>query len=207
MALLTGLTAQLVSMALAQSKPPGPLKFPTLFPPWPVEWQLNRSTIAQPCNYTGWLDAELFAQFGVVSIDWANNENSWRSKPVPYPDQADLVVQAKLIKHASNNRTRVFVYRQGQGAGSPAGKQAQELLTNPIYDGFFLKSNGCPATNKSCGALPKGTRVGPFEFRNETLIDYFIHEYIGSPDCIANPNIDGWYADNLLIFILTPRSN
>ena len=42
--------------------------------------------------------------------------------------------------------------------------------------GFFLKSNGCPASNASCGALPKGQRVGPFDFRNQTLVQYFIHE-------------------------------
>ena len=96
-------------------------------------------------DYSGWFDPELAAQFGVVSIDWANNENSWRSKSLPYPDQADLVTQAKMIKAASMNRTKVFVYRQGQGAGSPAGKQATELLTNPIYDGFFLKSIGAHA--------------------------------------------------------------
>eukprot|EP01051_Picozoa_sp_SAG22_P017554 SAG22_NODE_2737_length_2263_cov_1.926063_1_plen_166_part_00 len=95
--------------AAPQSTPPGPLKFPTLFPPWAVEWQLNRSTIAQPCNYSGWFDPELAAQFGVVSFDWANNENSWRSKPQPYPDQADLVTQAELVKKASGNRTKVFV--------------------------------------------------------------------------------------------------
>jgi len=32
-----------------------------------VQWLLNRSTIAQPCNYSGWFDPELAAQFGVVS--------------------------------------------------------------------------------------------------------------------------------------------
>ena len=44
--------------------------------------------------------------------DWANHENSWHSKPVPYPDQADLVTQAQLVKRASRNRTKVFVYRK-----------------------------------------------------------------------------------------------
>jgi len=61
------LLAALAAAATAQSKPPGPLKFPTLLPPWEVQWLLNRSTIAQPCNYSGWFDPELAAQFGVVS--------------------------------------------------------------------------------------------------------------------------------------------
>jgi len=41
-----------------------------------VEWDLLRSTIMQPCNYSGWFDADLAAEFGVVSFDWANHENS-----------------------------------------------------------------------------------------------------------------------------------
>ncbi len=42
------------------------------------EWKLSRSTIAQPCNYSGWFSPKLAAQFGIISFDWANNENSWR---------------------------------------------------------------------------------------------------------------------------------
>jgi hypothetical protein len=33
--------------------------FPTLFPPWDPVWTLHRSTIAQPCNYSGWFDPNL----------------------------------------------------------------------------------------------------------------------------------------------------
>jgi hypothetical protein len=54
--------------------------WPTLFPKWPAVWKLDRSTIAMPCNYSGWMDPELVAQFGVVSFDWANHENSYRSR-------------------------------------------------------------------------------------------------------------------------------
>lgn len=43
--------------------------------------------------------------------------------------------RVQQVKKASKNRTKVFVYRQGQGAGSPAGKQAQDLLTDKVYDG------------------------------------------------------------------------
>ena len=152
--------------------PPGKLKFPTLFPPWEVVWQLNRSTIAQPCNYSGWFDPALAAQFGVVSFDWANNENAWHARPLNGSaggsDSDDLVTQARMVK-ALNNETKVFVYRQGQGAGSPAGKQATAVLADPQYDGFFLKSVGGP------GALPAGTRVGgTFDFRNASLVQWLI---------------------------------
>jgi hypothetical protein len=43
-------------------------------------YDMQQSTIAMPCNYSGWMDSTLMAQFGVVSFDWANHENSWRSR-------------------------------------------------------------------------------------------------------------------------------
>ena len=29
------------------------------------------------------------------------------------------------------------------------------------------------------------------------MVDWFIHEYVGGPQCIGNPNIDGWFADDV----------
>ena len=104
--------------------------------------------------------------------------------------QEDLVAQAEAVK-AVDSSTRTWVYRQGQGAGSPSGRQAQALLQDQQYDGFFLRSEGCPPANASCGALPKGTRVGPFDFRNETLVQFFIEEYVGGESALGNPHIDG----------------
>ena len=34
--------AALIPLCQSQSKPPGPLKFPTVFPPWEPEWDLLR---------------------------------------------------------------------------------------------------------------------------------------------------------------------
>ncbi len=45
---------------------------PGRFPTWPVTYDMRSSTIIQPCNMSGFLDAELYSQFGVVSIDWSN---------------------------------------------------------------------------------------------------------------------------------------
>jgi hypothetical protein len=92
-------------------------------------------------NYSGWFDADLAAQFGVISFDWANHENSYRSRPFDlpgapvYPDDEDLVTQAQMVKVKSNNKTKVFVYRQGQGLGVNFGKQAHSVLTDPAYEG------------------------------------------------------------------------
>ena len=47
--------------------------------------------------------------------------------------------------------------RQGQGAGSPSGRQSRELLSDPKFDGFFLKTvNGSDlpgSFNHSCTPL------------------------------------------------------
>jgi hypothetical protein len=46
------------------------------FPLWPVTYNMQDSTIVQPCNVSGFLDAAHFSQFGLVSIDWSNNHDS-----------------------------------------------------------------------------------------------------------------------------------
>ena len=55
------------------------------------------------------------------------------------PDEEDLVTQVQQVK-AIDNTTKTWVYRQGQGAGSPSGSQAKVLLDSPQFAGFFLKS-------------------------------------------------------------------
>ena len=98
-----------------------------------------------PQNYSGWFDVDLAAQFGVISFDWANHENSYRSRPLDlagspvYPDDADMVTQAQMVKAKSKNKTKVFVYRQGQGLSVSFGKQAHDVLTDPAYDGAFRR--------------------------------------------------------------------
>jgi len=47
-----------------------------------------------------------------------------------YPDDADLVTQAEMVK-AKNNKTKVFVYRQGQGFDIHFGRQAHDTLNDP----------------------------------------------------------------------------
>ena len=78
--------------------------------------------------------------------DWANHENSYRSRAFDlpgsavYPDDEDMVTQAQMVKVKSNNKTKVFVYRQGQGLSVGFGKQAHKVITDPAYEGFWLKT-------------------------------------------------------------------
>jgi hypothetical protein len=179
-----------------------PVDWPVLLPKWQPEWTLSRSTIAQPCNYSGWFDPALGAQFGIISFDWANNENSWRQRPLApgpnntclqprgwaqhcyYPVQEDLITQAEKIK-AIDNRTRVFVYRQGQGSpGAEGGKQGQALDLG-AGPGFFLNAKG---TNRSTGV---------FDFRNASVVDWFVNTLVGGPTCLGHPSVDGLFLDDV----------
>ena len=91
-------------------------------PRWQPVWQLNRSTIAQPCNNSGWLGPELpgggdIGEFGLLSFDWANHRAVWSAEQ-PNRCEKDLITQAIAAKNASARHpgpeTKVFVYRGGE---------------------------------------------------------------------------------------------
>ena len=68
------------------------------FPLWPVTYNMQDSTIVQPCNVSGFLDAAHFSQFGLVSVDWSNNHDAWVIPPMSCEEL--LVEQAALLKAA-----------------------------------------------------------------------------------------------------------
>ena len=43
-----------------------------LVPPWPATYQMNLSTIIQPCNDSGPFDPAFGSRFGVADYDWSN---------------------------------------------------------------------------------------------------------------------------------------
>jgi hypothetical protein len=98
--------------------------------------------------------------------------------------QEDLIAQAEKIK-AIDNRTRVFVYRQGQGSpGAEGGKQGQALDLG-AGPGFFLNAKG---TNRSTGV---------FDFRNASVVDWFVNTLVGGPTCLGHPSVDGLFLDDV----------
>ena len=64
--LALALAEQLLSVATAQ---PGR---PTVCP-YPVTYQMNKSTIIMPCNNSGYTDPATTLGWGVVDFDWSNN--------------------------------------------------------------------------------------------------------------------------------------
>ena len=82
-------------------------------PRWRPTWQLNRSTMLQPCNYSGFFDPEFSARFGVVSYDWSNAKQQWANQH-PMDCEERLLEQARMTKaHARSLGIdqQVWVYR------------------------------------------------------------------------------------------------
>ena len=109
-------------------------------PPWPPTWQMNLSTIIQPCNSSGYFDPEAAAQWGVIDFDWSNAKELWaNSKPMDTNER--LLAQAAAVKRASGGRTKVFIYRNLVKA-LPWFTQVREKLEDPRYAGWFLRFKG-----------------------------------------------------------------
>ena len=56
-----------VSRAVARGTPPR----------WQPTYDMRRSTIAMPCNDSGFMAAATFADYGIVSYDWSNAKQIW----------------------------------------------------------------------------------------------------------------------------------
>ena len=109
--------------AHSPTKPTAPVHaaVPTLFPPWEVEWQLNRSTIAQPCNYSGWFDVELAAQFGVRPLEFSTTSSAVH----PPPTDRRLTCCRSLVSTGPTTRT--------PGEWTPACRHVPKVAADALY--------------------------------------------------------------------------
>ena len=57
------------------------------------------------------MDSEFLARWGVVSMDWSNARAEW-AQGKPMDCDGRLMDQVRAIKSASENETKVFVYRK-----------------------------------------------------------------------------------------------
>lgn len=93
-----------IAGSVSSSSPPKPL-----VPPWPATWQMNLSTIIQPCNDSGPFDPAFGSKFGVADYDWSNMKQVWvNSKPM---DCEKLLVTQAELNRKLNPKSRAFVYR------------------------------------------------------------------------------------------------
>eukprot|EP01084_Bolivina_argentea_P290418 498858_1 len=111
----------------------------SVVPKWPPQYQMNLSTLVQPCNETGYFNddsVQKLAKFGIVSIDWSNDKQQWASAQ-PMDCQERLLTQAQTIKKI-NPSTKIWVYRNLIKA-LPWFTDVREKIVDPNYSGWFLK--------------------------------------------------------------------
>jgi pectinesterase len=106
-------------------------------PAWEPTYSMSRSTVMQPCNYSGPLEPLFASRFGLVDTDWANNLKSW-SNAQPMNSEEKMVEQAAALKQL-NPKSKQFVYRNLVQAYSWFGGSVREKLEDPLYSGFFLR--------------------------------------------------------------------
>ena len=83
-------------------------------PPYPQTWQLNKSTIIMPCNYSGPTDPSSTIGWTYIDFDWSNWKgrgaaDGW-AKHKPMDCEELLVKQVELTTTASPGSS-VWVYR------------------------------------------------------------------------------------------------
>ena len=83
-----------------------------LLPKWTSTYQMNLSTIIQPCNESGYFNDNALnklAKFGLISIDWSNAKQLW-ANAAPMNCAETLLPQVTAIK-SINPSAKTFVYR------------------------------------------------------------------------------------------------
>ena len=113
-------------------------------PNWEPTYDMALSTIAMPCNASGYMDAKVLAQYGLVSWDWSNAKAIWVNES-PMDSESKLATAAAQVK-AANPRAKVFTYRNSVHA-MPWFPTVREKLEDPRYSGFFLRFD--PAASNS----------------------------------------------------------
>mmetsp|Transcript_51139 Transcript_51139/g.144038 ORF Transcript_51139/g.144038 Transcript_51139/m.144038 type:complete len:438 (-) Transcript_51139:73-1386(-) len=193
-------------------------------PRWPPTYDMRRSTILMPCNYSGWHSVDEALRYGLVSYDWANARDLW-ARHSPVDDAALLTAQADRVVSADpGGQTRVGVYRNAIKAFNWFGSLVQDKLDDPAYSGWFIRFKNCtgPASNRSydppactggkcscawhdhagqfwdgsqdCGKSPCGGYV--FDHRNASFAEWFVHEFVVSKDTILRRGVTELYLDD-----------
>ena len=86
-----------------------PRTCPGILPRMKQTWQMNLSTIIQPCNDSGPFDPAFGSKFGVADYDWSNMKQLWvNAKPM---DCEKLLVTQAELNRKLNPKSRAFVYR------------------------------------------------------------------------------------------------
>ena len=105
-------------------------------PNYPPSYQMNKSTIIMPCNYTGFTDPATIKGWAIIDFDWSNARAIWATgHPM---DCAERLVEQVEMLVASSPETRVWVYRNSIKA-LPWYTSVREKLQDPAYAAWHMK--------------------------------------------------------------------
>lgn len=93
----------LLLLAVAAQHPVVDAAATAVLPRWTPVWQLNRSTAANVCNRSSYMDllpgGGDLGEFGLVNFDWSNNRATWsgaNGKGPPNLCEQALIEQCKM---------------------------------------------------------------------------------------------------------------
>lgn len=203
----SSLSLLLLLVALVGAVLPLPLQ-------WAPVWQLNRSTAANVCNRSGYMDrlpmGGDLGEFGLVTFDWSNNRATWsgaNGKSKGNMCEQDLIAQCKITKESSARHpgpvTKTLVYRGGEMSLNYMADQIRvmgPLATNPgdqswAYKGYFVAyNNGTTWVCKAGHCLNQLI----WDFRNASARNYYVNVVVGSADYgVHNPIVAGMFFDDI----------
>ena len=119
--------------------------------PYPVTYQMNRSTIIMPCNESGLTDPQSTKGWGIVDFDWSNGKDRWcKNSPM---DCEEMLVEQVTKTTAASPGTTVWIYRNGIKA-LPWYTLVRDKVTDPDYAPWFLHFSDAVMANHSVAHVP-----------------------------------------------------
>lgn len=128
-------------------------------PRWTPEFSIAKSTVAMPCNYSGYYDLDGLRGFGYLQFDWSNNKDRWcQDKPMT---ASESISEQSALVYKKFPGVKIGVYRNGIKAVNIFSEQRRKL-DDPAYSGWFIPYHAYPhggwQKNHSCRV---GTPTGP----------------------------------------------
>jgi hypothetical protein len=137
--------AAAASAAATRLPPPPPSP---LLPRWTPTYDLQRSLAAMPCNESGFSDAALFSQIGIVTFDMNNAHDVWEAT-VPSSPEEVLEQQCAMTK-AHSPLVKCGVYRNSAHMWSNYATVRRALQNRSLW-GYFLPWANATERNYSSG--------------------------------------------------------
>jgi hypothetical protein len=168
--------------ALTSWHPPCPL------PKWTPQWSMKHSTVIQPANTSGYLDAKYGSQWGLVSLDWANAMPVWMRNGRKHADcEKTNSYNCQMMKQINPNM-KCFIYHNMELA--LGWLESQKALMG-IPELFLRYKNGSIYNEP----ISQGDQFF-WDFRNLKTQEAFVDSIVSSVTA-AGDFVDGTFTDDV----------